>query len=178
MVTTSPVLYPARDVPNHCLRTLMVFVFPTPIPSIFIISLPTLIKSPPKNEVIPANSIISLVVNTSFSRWVVTAVDTRGDWIMLSSVTSTFEFWFIETNLWDVPIPTLVKSTLLTTPIRASFAVAASLILSSVILTANTDDGNLSVVPTPTNPSVDAIPSAWVVPAPAWMYWSSSPVTK
>ena len=52
------------------------------------------------------------------------------------------------------------------------------MILSSVILTANTDDGNLSVVPTPTNPSVDAIPSAWVVPAPAWIYWSSSPVTK
>ena len=84
----------------------------------------------------------------------------------------------METNLWDVPIPTWVKSTLFAIPINAFWAVSASFILSSLSLIAKTLEGNLSVVPTPTNPSVEAIPIAWLVPAPAWIYWSSSPVTK
>ena len=53
LVTKVPVEYPATAVPNQGLRTLRALVLPTPTESIRIISLPILIKSPPKNEVIP-----------------------------------------------------------------------------------------------------------------------------
>ena len=57
----------------------MAFVLPMPIPSIFIISLPILIKSAPKNDVIPVNSIISASALKFVDNPVVTAVATTGD---------------------------------------------------------------------------------------------------
>jgi hypothetical protein len=71
-------------------------VLPIPTPSIFIISevLPdeTLIKSAPKNEVIPLNSIILSTAKALLERVVVTAVDTTGDCIILSRAMSAFAF--------------------------------------------------------------------------------------
>ena len=80
------------DVPSQDLRTLSLFVTPMPIPSISIISLPTLTKSPPKNDVIPVNSIKSSVVVTSSDKVVVSATETTGDCIILSIETITLEF--------------------------------------------------------------------------------------
>ena len=65
---------------------------PIPMPSISIISLPTLTKSPPKNDVIPVKSIKSSVVATLFDRVVVSATETTGDCIILSIETITLEF--------------------------------------------------------------------------------------
>ena len=66
-------------VPIHPLRTTSLFVLPIPTPSIFIISSPTLNRSPPKNEVIPVNLTALSVVTTSSASVVVSAVETIGD---------------------------------------------------------------------------------------------------
>ena len=66
-------------VPIHPLRTETLFVDPIPTPSIFIISSPTLNRSPPKNEVIPVKSIRLSVLTTLSPKVVVTAVETTGD---------------------------------------------------------------------------------------------------
>ena len=65
----------------------------------------------------------------------VTAVDTTGDWMILSRVNNALAFWLVETNLWDVPIPTLVISKVVGTIPNASWALLANLIASSLILT-------------------------------------------
>ena len=102
-----------------------------PIASSLIISLPILTKSPPKNDVIPANSILSSVVNTWPAKWVVTAVDTIGDWIILSKEIIAFLFWLTALKQWEVPIPTLVRSTTSGTVWSALETLSASLMVSS-----------------------------------------------
>ena len=160
--------WPANTVPNHSLRTLMKLVLPIPTPSIFIISLLILIKSAPKNEVIPLNSITLSVSWIILSNVVVTAVDTTGDWIILSNANNALAFGFVATNLWEVPIPTLVISKTFGTTFKASSALLANLIASELILTTNTSDGTLSVVPIPAK-DVDAIPIAIVEALPEWL---------
>ena len=81
-------------------------------------------------EVIPARLINSSVVTTDEVKWDVTAVETIGDWIMLSIETNNLEFWLIELNLCEVPIPTLVISTTSGTVFSAFSAVSAILIES------------------------------------------------
>ena len=99
----------------------------------------------------------------------------------LSSATTTFAFWFIEVNLWNVPIPTLVISKTSGTDLRASSALLASLTLFISTFTIKTLSGNLLVVPTPTK-LVDAIPIAFAVTMPVILleleYLTCSPVTK
>ena len=153
-------------------------VLPIPTPSIFIISSPILIRSPPTNDVIPVNVIISSVVNARLAREVVTEVATTGDWIILSRAIIAFAFWLIAANLADVPTPTVVMPRVTGTCASAFSAVVHNLTLSSLTLNMNTSPGNLSVVPTPTNPSVVSTPIACVAPAPAWIYFTFSPVTK
>ena len=153
-------------------------MLPTPTDSIFIISSFTLNRSPPNIDVIPLNFIRSSVVNISLARVVVTAVDTIGDWTILSKQSRTLAFAFVATNLWEVPIPTLVKLTDSGTERRAFLALSVTLMKLSSTLIANTSLGNLSVHPIPVNPLVFAIPIAWVVPAPAWTYLIFSPLTK
>ena len=155
----------------------MTFVLPIPTPSIFMISSPTLIKSDPKNEVIPLNLIKSSVVKTWSAKVVVTDVATTGDWMILSKASSALAFWFLAINLWDVPIPTWVISNVSGTIFKAFSALDANLTLSSLTLTMKIFSGSLSVLPTPTNVVVP-IPIDWVVPAPAWIYFTLSPVTK
>ena len=92
---------------------------------------------------------------------VVTEVPATGDWIILSIESMTFWFWFFEVKLWDVPIPTLVKSSGTAIALSASSADLANLILLSLCLMTNTDVGNWVVDPTPTK-VVLAIPIAWV----------------
>ena len=111
----------------------------------------------------------SEVVNAWSESVVVIAVPTTGDWMILSKQTITLAFWFVDTNLWDVPIPTFVRLTVSGIDNSAFCAVSAILILLSSTFTANTLDGNLFVAPTPTNPLVVPIPIACVVPAPAWI---------
>ena len=146
-------------------------MLPIPIPSIFIISLLTFIKSLPKNEEIPLNFNISSVVNTWSVKDVVTAVETTGDWIILSNAKRTFAFWLVETNLCEVPIPTLVIFKTSGTILRAFVELDASFTLFSSTFTIKTlvviPAGTLSVDPTPVI-DVVAIPIAWVEPAPAW----------
>ena len=101
----------------------------------------------------------------------------------LSSATTTFAFWFIEVNLWNVPIPTLVISKTSGTDLRASSALLASLTLFISTFTIKTLSGNLLVVPTPTDGKlVDAIPIAFAVTIPVILleleYLTCSPVTK
>ena len=153
--------YPAKAVPAHDLLTLIRLSFPAwTIESILIISLPILIKSPPKNDVIPANSILSSVVKTWPAVWLVIAVDTIGDWIILSKEMRAFLFWLTALKQWEVPIPTLVISTTSGTVWSAWEIFSASLMGSSSILTAYTVLGYKVVVPIPANPVVIAIPSA------------------
>ena len=99
---------------------------------------------------------------------VVTAVDTTGDWIILSNANNALAFGFVATNLWEVPIPTLVISKTFGTTFKASSALLANLIASELILTTNTSDGTLSVVPIPAK-DVDAIPIAIVEALPEWL---------
>ena len=170
-------LCPASELPNHSLLTLTKLVLPIPTPSIFIISLLILIKSDPKKDVIPLNWITLSTPNTICERVVVTAVDTTGDCKRLSKVKSAFAFWLVATNLWDVPIPTLVISKVCGIIFNASAAFLANLIVSSSILTTNRSAGKNEVVPIPAK-EVDAIPIACVAPTPAWLYSIFSPVTK
>ena len=79
--------------------------------------------------------IISLVVNALVANVVVVAVETIGDWIRLSSATITFAFWFVDINLCNVPIPTLVMSKVFGTILRASSALLDNLILFMSTLT-------------------------------------------
>ena len=153
-------------------------VLPIPTPSIFIISSPILTRSPPTNDVIPVNVSMSSVVNARLARLVVTEVATTGDWIILSRAIIAFAFWLIAANLADVPTPTVVIPRVTGTCASAFSAVVHNLTVSSLTLNMKTSPGNLSVVPIPTNSSVVSIPMAWVVPAPAWIYFTFSPVTK
>ena len=105
-------------------------------------------------------------------------MDTTGDWTILSKQSRTLALAFVATNLWDVPIPTLVKLTDSGTERRAFLALSVTLILLSSTLIANTSFGSLLVNPIPENPLVFAIPIACVVPAPAWTYLIFSPLTK
>ena len=164
-------------VPNHSLRTLIIFVLPIPTPSIFIISSPILIRSDPKNEVIPLNFNVLSTDNTWSARVVVTAVETIGDWIRLSSATITFAFWLVETNLCDVPMPTLSSSTTSGIDFRAFSALVAILITLSSTLTANRFSPGKKVVFAAPTKLVVAIPIAEAV-SPTWTYFSFSPDTK
>ena len=101
---------------------------------------------------------------------------TTGDWITLSRVNNTFAFWFVDTNLWLVPIPTLVRSNVLGTLLNAFSAVFASLIVSSLTLTTKTSSGNSVVFPTPAK-LLWAIPIADPI-LPTCLYLIVSPVTK
>ena len=96
---------------------------------------------------------------------------------MLSIAISPLAFLFVATNLWEVPIPTLVMSTASGTGFKAFSALDAIFISSSFTLTTNKSVGSEVVVPTPTN-EVLAIPIAMVDPAPACLYSIFSPVTK
>ena len=116
-------------------------------------------------------------MNTILERWEVTAVATTGDWITLSRAKTTLEFWLVDTNLWDEPIPTLVMFNASGITLRAFSALDANLIVSSLILITYTSPGTLVVVPIPTK-DVEAIPIACVAPIPAWMYSTFSPLTK
>ena len=158
-------------------------VVPIPTPSILIISSLILIKSPPKNDTVLSTKIVSSVVNILLTNFAVVEVETTGDWMRLSSATTTFAFWFIEVNLCNVPIPTLVISKTSGTNLRASSALLASLTLFISTFTIKTLSGNLLVVPTPTDGKlVDAIPIAFAVTIPVILleleYLTCSPVTK
>ena len=176
-VTKSPVDPTLTPVPIHPLLTLREFVLPIPTPSTLTISSPIFIRSPPVIEVIPVSLRVSSVVNNVSASVVVTAVETMGDWIKLSIAINPLAFWFVETNLCEVPIPTLVKSTASGNGFNAFSALEAILILFSFTLIANNSPGRKVVVPTPTN-EVLAIPIAMVDPAPACLYSIFSPVTK
>ena len=65
-----------------------------------------------------------------------------------------------------MPTPTVVISTASGICLKAFSAVAAILILSSLILTTNTSAGKSVVLPTPANPFVAAIPTAPELPVP------------
>ena len=65
----------------------------------------------------------------------VIAVATIGDWIRLSIPIRTLAFWLVETNLWEIPIPTWVISNTLGGFLRASETEAATLTLKSLLLT-------------------------------------------
>ena len=78
-MTKVPVEYPAMVVPNQGLLTPIALVLPIPTLLILIISLPTLIKSPPKNEDIPVKYIVLSVVYALIDKVVVTADATTGD---------------------------------------------------------------------------------------------------
>ena len=176
-VTKAPVKAAPTPVPNHPLLIVNLFVCPIPTPSTLMISSPILIKSLPEIEVIPVNLRLSSVVVKRAASVVVTAVDTTGDWIILSIAINPLAFLFVATNLCEVPIPTLVMSTASGTGFSAFSALEAILISSSFTLTTNKSDGIKVVVPTPTN-EVLAIPIAMVDPAPACLYSIFSPVTK
>ena len=167
----------AGFVPNHPLRILNALVLPTPTPSILTISLLILIRSAPKNDVIPLTLIVVSNTVMFVERPVVTAVETTGDWITLSIATRTFAFWLVATNLWDVPIPTLSSSTAIGTALSALVALAATLIvLSSTLIAKISSPGKNVLFPTPEN-DVVAIPIAEVT-SPTWAYSIFSPLTK
>ena len=152
-------------------------MLPIPTPSIFIISDPICIKSDPKNDVIPLNFIKLSTTLTWSARVVVIAVDTTGDWIILSRATITFAFWFVATNLCDVPIPTLSSSTIWGIDLSAFSELVAILILLSSTLTTNKfSSGKKVVFAEPTKLAV-AIPTADVA-VPTWLYFTFSPLTK
>ena len=89
---------------------------------------------------------------------VVTAVDTRGDWITLSIDIKVFAFCFLDLKTWEVPIPTLAISNVTAGVDKASAADFANFTYKLSDLTAYMVLGSLSVVPTPTE--VVAIPIA------------------
>ena len=66
----------------------------------------------------------------------VIAVDTTGDWIILSIEIKTLLFWFFAVNTWLVPRPTEVKSNTFGTTAKASLEEAATFMLKSLTLTA------------------------------------------
>ena len=68
-----------------------------------------MIKSPPKNDVIPVKYTILSDINIFLDSEDVIAVDTTGDWIKLSIATITFAFWLVALKVWEDPIPTEVK---------------------------------------------------------------------
>lgn len=111
-------------------------------------------------------NILSSVVKTLVDNVVVVAVETIGDWITLSSAKITLAFWFVLTNLCEVPIPTLTISKVFGISLRASSALLANLTLFASTFTIYTFLGSLSVIPIPAK-LVDAIPIACVVPSPA-----------
>ena len=73
----------------------------------------------------------------------------------------------VATNRWEVPIPTLVISTVVGTIFNASSAFLAILIVSSLTLTTNNSSGRYSVTPIPEK-LVAAIPIAEVA-VPTWV---------
>ena len=155
----------------------MVFVLPIPTPSIFIISLPIWIISDPKKDVIPLNLITLSTDWTLSASTVVTAVDTTGDWITLSIATTTLAFWFVAINLWEVPIPTLSRSTTTGIDLSAFSALVAILIkLSSTFTAYKFSSGRNVVLEVPTKLAV-AIPMADEA-VPTWLYLIFSPLTK
>ena len=79
---------------------------------------------------------------------------------MLSRLNITFAFGFVETNLCEVPTPTVVISKASGSFNKDFWAVSDNLILSSLILITYENSGKRVVVPIPTNPSVSAIPTA------------------
>ena len=101
--------------------------------------------SAPKNDVIPLTLICSSTDHTWSERTVVIAVATTGDWITLSIDKIALAFWLVDTNLWEVPIPTLVISNAIGILFNAFSAELASLILSSLIFIRNTSCGNFVV---------------------------------
>ena len=108
---------------------------------------------------------------------VVRAVETTGDWMILSSATTTFAFWLVDTNLCDVPIPTLSSSTTSGIDFSAFAALVAILITLSSTLTANRFSPGRKVVSAAPTKLVVAIPIAELV-SPTWMYSNFSPDTK
>ena len=131
MVTTSPAEWLANLVPSFALLTLTLFgSLLAPIPAIFIISSLIWMKSPPKNEVTPTNSRISVVESAVVFKELVIAVETIGLWIILSMVTITFEFCLVVKNLCEVPLPTFVIL------IRVGFGncASAALVVNPIVL--------------------------------------------
>ena len=120
---------------------------------------------------------MSSVVKALIAKVLVTAVETTGDWIILSIATRTFEFWFVDTNLCTEPIPTLLMFSVLGVIFKASSALLASWIVFWSNLTTNTSFGNLLVDPIPTK-LVVPIPIDWSDPFPPLSYLMSSPLTK
>ena len=72
---------------------------PIPTPSILIISSSILIKSPPKNDVIPVKYAVFSDIKSCLDNVDVIALDTTGDWIKLSIATITFAFWLVALNV-------------------------------------------------------------------------------
>ena len=176
-MTTSPVWPVPTLVPIHPLRTLIKFVSPIPIPSIFIISSLILNRSDPLNEVIPENATISETEVKFVESPVVVPVETIGDCIILSIATKHLVFWFLAINLWEVPIPTLSNFNAIGSDANAFAAEVASLILSSSTLMTNISSllGKNVVEPAPAN-VVSAIPTEEVIP-PLRSYLTASPLT-
>ena len=88
----SPIECAIETVPIQGLLTNKPFSLPNPTVSIFITSLPILIKSFAKNEVSPdVTSLLSTILKLS-TRVVVKAVPAIGDCITLSIVINTLEF--------------------------------------------------------------------------------------
>ena len=110
-------------------------MLPNPTELILIISSFILIKSPPKNEVIPENLIILSVIPIWVDNPVVTEVATIGDWIKLSRQIKHFPFWLNVVNVWEAPIPTLVILKVFGIDFSASSADADSLTFCSFTFT-------------------------------------------
>ena len=83
----------------------------------------------------PLKKITSSKIVSGFESVVVSAVDTIGDWMMLSIETRTFAFWLVDINLWEVPIPTEVISTTSGIALSAFSALVAIWMLLSSYLT-------------------------------------------
>ena len=128
MVIRAPVECPTTVVPNQGLLRRIVFVDPIPTPSILIISSSILIKSPPKNDVIPVKYAVFSDIKSCLDNEDVIALDTTGDWIKLSIATITFAFWLVALKVWEDPIPTEVKLRTSGIDFNAFWALEASLI--------------------------------------------------
>ena len=68
-------------------------------------------------------------------------VPTIGLWMILSIAINALVFWFLLTRLWEVPIPTELRSNTTGLTFNAFSAVAASLTKLPLTLTMKTESG-------------------------------------
>ena len=163
----------------------MTFIISLPV-----VSKPTLIISPAKNEVIPEVDIIVSLFAKLAVRDDVTPVPTIGLWIILSIDINALVFWFLLIKLCEDPIPTEVRFKGTAIDLSASSADLASLTKLSLTLIMKALSGiyDTVVIPVGISNAVLAIPIESVVaPTPVVVhptmgclirYSTSSPVTK